>query len=207
MREYDSPAARTWGTLQTMKKALVLIANGSEEVEAVTVIDLLRRAKLDVVVAGLDGDPVTASRGVRLLPDRALADVVRDTFDLVVLPGGLTGVRAFSASQRVKQLVIGQLERGGLVGAICAAPAALREFGVLKGRKLTSYPGAIPADDGSYQYLEQAVVEDGALITSRGPGTAIDFALALIERLAGTRTRDEVEAGLVRQTPLRTSAS
>lgn len=181
-----------------MKSALVIIADGSEELEAVTIIDLLRRAKLDVTVAGLSAEPIEASRGVRIVPDVALTKVRDARFDLLVLPGGLGGTQRLAKSDEVRILVERQLREERLLGAICAAPSVLREFGLLCGREVTSFPGAIPAEDDSYRYSESSVVDDGYLVTSRGPGTAMDFTLRLIERLCGASCADEVEASLMR---------
>jgi 4-methyl-5(b-hydroxyethyl)-thiazole monophosphate biosynthesis len=180
-----------------MSRALVLLAEGSEELEAVTLIDLLRRAGVQVTVAGLQAGPLRASRGVMLLPEVALEAVLEQEFDLLALPGGQPGTKHFKADARVLALVRRMAAAGKLVTAICAAPSVLAAAGVLDGRRATCFPGALDA----YPQVQQqraAVVEDGQFITSRGPGTAMDFALTLIERLCGRAKRDEVEAGLQR---------
>lgn len=181
-----------------MATVLVPVADGSEEIEAVTVIDLLRRAGIEVVVAGLGDGQITASRGVVITPDMDLDEALRNDYDMVVLPGGGPGAERFASDGRIARLLRRQFERGGAVGAICAAPAVLAKAGLLRGRRATSFPGALDGLDHGAEYLEEPVVEDGPLVTSRGPGTAIDFALALIERLAGRDARDTVEAGLQR---------
>jgi len=181
-----------------MATVLVPVADGSEEIEAVTVIDLLRRADIEVVVAGLGAGPVTASRGVVITPDVALDEALERDYDMIVLPGGGPGAEKLAADRRINRLLEQQLERGAGVGAICAAPAVLAKAGLLRGRRATSFPGALDGLDHGAELAEEPVVEDGPLVTSRGPGTAMDFALALIERLAGRGTRDRVEAGLQR---------
>lgn len=181
-----------------MKRALVLIADGSEEIEAVTVIDILRRAGIEVVVAGLSDDPITASRGVRLIPDRTLDGLQVTDFDVLVLPGGNGGTEAFEADDRVQAMIKAAASADMFLAAICAAPRALHKAGVLTGKRVTSYPGALDKHDGTYTYVEEAVVRDGNLITSRGPGTALDFALSLVDRLGGYSARRAVEAPLIR---------
>lgn len=181
------------------KSVLVIVANGSEELEAVTVIDLLRRAHVDVTVASLDGDPVACSRGVKLIPDTSLQDVMQHDFDLIVLPGGLPGADDLADDKRVITLLQQQAKRQRLTAAICAAPKVLVKAGVVQDKTITGYPGAITLSENDQVTLtEQAVCEDGLIVTSRGPGTAMDFALTLIERLEGKEARDAVELPLKR---------
>lgn len=180
-----------------MPKVLVLLAQGCEEIEAVTVIDILRRAGITVVSAGLDNQPVRASRGVVLVPDTTLDAVLNDNFDMIVLPGGQPGTDHLKADARVIKLVRQMAKQGKHVAAICAAPSVLASAGLLDGKRATSFPTCL---DGfpNIDVQTSAVVEDGNLITSRGPGTAMDFALTLAERLVGKAKRREVEAGLQR---------
>lgn len=180
-----------------MACVLVPLAEGCEELEAVTVIDLLRRAGIDVVVAGLTEGPVTASRGVVLLPDALLADVRGQDFDMVVLPGGAGGAALLQQDARVRELLQGQLDAGRYVAAICAAPGVLAAEGLLNGRRATGFPGSLDGADGVEQVMA-AVVIDGGLVTSRGPGTALDFALTLVALLQGERQARDVEAALQR---------
>jgi len=182
-----------------MARVLVPLANGCEELEAVTIIDLLRRAGIEVVVAGLDDGPVTASRGVRLLPDCPLDDVLGDDFDMIVLPGGLPGADHLDADPRIHTLLQRMAEQGRYTAAICAAPKVLYNAGLLDGHTATGYPGLMDAavSDGT-RLLDDAVVVDGNVVTSRGPGTAMDFALTLIEQLLGAEKRQAVEQPLVR---------
>jgi len=180
-------------------KVLVLIAQGCEELEAVTCIDLLRRAEVEVVTAGLDGQPVTASRGVVLMPDCSLDSALASEYDMVVLPGGLPGAEHLANDVRVLDMVRRMASAGRFTCAICAAPTVLAKAGVLAGKRATSYPGFLEnLDLPDVTCTGEAVVRDGQVITSRGPGTAMDFALALIEALVGKEKRDTVEQALVR---------
>ncbi|PWG63424.1 DJ-1 family glyoxalase III [Sediminicurvatus halobius] len=182
-----------------MVTALVPIAPGSEELEAVTVIDLLRRAGVAVTVAGLGDGPIEASRGVRLLPDRTLAEAATEDFDLVVLPGGGPGAQALAADPNLQTLLRRHAEAGAWLGAICAAPSILAGAGLLAGRSATSFPGWLD-EVADVDYREDPVVVDGRIVTSRGPGTAMDFALRLIELVCGREKAEEVEARLQRPT-------
>lgn len=178
---------------------LVPLAQGCEELEAVTIIDLLRRAGINVVTAGLDGNPVRASRGVMLVPDVELDTALERNYDMVVLPGGAEGANNLKNDTRINELLKAMADSGRFTAAICAAPKVLAASGVLDGRQATCYPGHIDRDNPQQIRLsDDPVVVDGKVITSRGPGTAMDFALTLIETLAGKAKRDEVEAGLVR---------
>jgi 4-methyl-5(b-hydroxyethyl)-thiazole monophosphate biosynthesis len=182
-----------------MPRVLVPLAPGCEELEAVTVIDLLRRADIEVVTAGLAPGPVTCSRGTVLVPDVELDEVVEDEFDMVVLPGGQPGATNLGRDIRVHDLLARQAAADRWSAAICAAPAVLASTGLLDGRSATSFPGAI--DSVRYpdvRLVEQPVVTDGTVVTSRGPGTAMDFALHLIQLLLGPDRRDTVEAKLMR---------
>lgn len=182
-----------------MPKVLVPLAEGCEELEAVTIIDLLRRAEIDVVTAGLAIGPVTASRGTRLLPDTTIGSVVQDTFDMVVLPGGMPGAATLNEDLRIVALLNRALLAGGYAAAICAAPMVLADAGILDGKRATGYPGFIDGDKyPALTYTGSAVECDGKIITSRGPGTAMDFALTIVETLCDSETRNRVEVGLMR---------
>jgi 4-methyl-5(b-hydroxyethyl)-thiazole monophosphate biosynthesis len=182
-----------------MARILIPLAQGCEELEAVTLIDLLRRAGLEVISAGLDDRPVKASRGLVLIPDCTLDEVLEQAFDMIVLPGGLPGADYLDQDPRIHQLLQRIAQSGGYTAAICAAPKVLASQGLLDGRQATAYPGVLEAMDLPHTVLEQAaVVCDGRVITSRGPGTAMDFALTLIEQLLGSQARAEVEGPLMR---------
>ncbi|HHT00225.1 MAG TPA: DJ-1/PfpI family protein, partial [Thiomicrospira sp.] len=142
---------------------------------------------------------ITASRGVQLVAQRTLDEVMNDTFSMVVLPGGLPGADYLNEDERIIKLLKKTVQQGGISAAICAAPKVLVTAGLLDEKKATSYPGVIDKNPAlGMQYIDLPVVEDGQVITSRGPGTAIDFALTLIEKLKGKKVRLTVEAALVR---------
>ena len=180
-----------------MKTALILFADGSEELEAITVVNILRRAGVSVTLAGLNIGALRGSRDVMLMPDTTLDAVLHDDFDMIVLPGGQPGTNNLKADTRVLKLLQQMAQQGKYVTAICAAPSVLATAGLLDGKQATSFPGALtPFTKVKQQHA--AIVEDGKFITSRGPGTAMDFALILVERLVGSAKRQEVEAGLQR---------
>lgn len=182
-----------------MANILVPLAQGCEELEAITIIDLMRRAGFSVVSASLDDQPVRASRGSILIADTNIDDALKGEYDMIVLPGGLPGADHLRDDQRIQKILKNMAGADKYIAAICAAPKALASAGLLDGKRVTSFPGALnnsPTTD--MQYLEEPVVVDGKLITSRGPGTAMDFALTLIELLAGKAKREEVEAPLQR---------
>jgi 4-methyl-5(b-hydroxyethyl)-thiazole monophosphate biosynthesis len=168
--------------------------------EAVTVIDLLRRAQIEVITAGLEEGPVRGSRDTMLLPDTLLDAVLEQEFDMIVLPGGLPGSQRLDQDERVHRLLKRYHAEERFAAAICAAPKVLANAGLLAGKSATSYPGAVTIEDfPEIDLLDVPVVVDGKVITSRGPGTAMDFALQLIESLAGRAKREEVEIALVRE--------
>ena len=182
-----------------MATVLVPLAQGCEELEAVTIIDLLRRAKIEVVTAGLVPGPVKCARGTTIVPDTALDEALTRDYDMVVLPGGEPGATNLAGDARILKLLKTMAARHKRTAAICAAPKVLAAAGVLDGKRATSFPGALEPSKYPHIHLTQfSVVTDGAVTTSRGPGTAMDFALALIELLAGREKRDEVETALQR---------
>lgn len=182
-----------------MASVLIPLAQGCEELEAVTIIDLLRRAGMEVTTAGLDDQPVRASRGTVLLPDTTLDEVGGRDFDMVVLPGGLPGADNLNADPRIHALLKRHADNDRFVAAICAGPKVLASAGLLTGKRATSFPGALDAMDISAITLTEKSVElDGKIVTSRGPGTAMDFALTLIELLGGPEKRLAVEGPLQR---------
>jgi 4-methyl-5(b-hydroxyethyl)-thiazole monophosphate biosynthesis len=178
---------------------LVPLAQGCEELEAITVIDLLRRADIEVITAGLDDQVVTARRGTKLVPDTDLDSALEHEFDMVVLPGGLPGADHLDNDDRIHSLLRKMADSEKFTAAICAAPRVLANAGLLENKNATSYPGSL--DDlnlANTKISNEPVVRDGKIITSRGPGTAMDFALELIEVLVGQEKRNEVETALVR---------
>jgi 4-methyl-5(b-hydroxyethyl)-thiazole monophosphate biosynthesis len=174
-----------------MKRAIVPLAAGFEEIEAVTVIDILRRVGVEVVVAGIGGDAITGSHGITVSCDARVEAVDPAGADAIVLPGGMPGARNLGESGAVRALVTEMAAAGKLVAAVCAAPTVLAACGVTDGRRATSHP-AHAAEMGACRYDEAAVVEDGNVITSRGAGTTIEFAAAIAARLAGAEAAREV---------------
>jgi len=175
----------------------VPLAQECEELEAVTIIDLLRRAEITVVTAGLDTQPVTCSRQTKLIPDTDLDTALKEDYDMVVLPGGLPGADHLDNDERIKKLLTKMANSEKFTAAICAAPKVLSSAGLLNCKKATCYPTVLESNNET-NITGEAVVIDGKIITSRGPGTAMDFALTLIESLEGKEKRDEVEKGLAR---------
>lgn len=182
-----------------MSSALIPLAEGFEDLEAITVVDLLRRAEINVTTAGLKKGPITGSRGTTVIPDTSLDEVLDQDFDVIVLPGGLPGSDHLGEDPRIQQLVVKQANNNRYHAAICAAPKVFAEQGLLRNKRGTAFPGRLEALNLPDTTLEnQAVVVDGKTITSRGPGTAMDFALTLIELLEGRAKREHVEAALQR---------
>ena len=182
-------------------KVLIPMASGCEELEAVTLINIFRRAGFEVVTAGLavEKGVVKCARGTAIIPDTTLDQAITAGYDLVVLPGGQPGTDNLMKDERIIKLVQEMQRQDRYVAAICAAPMVLGKAGVLQGKSATSYPGCLDKMGlPGVNYLEEAVVADGKVITSRGPGTAMDFALELVEIMAGSELRKQVESGLQR---------
>ncbi len=176
---------------------LVPIADGTEEIEAVTIIDVLRRAEAQVTVASVGELQVTASRGVKIVADCLISDCMEDNFDLVVLPGGIPGAENLRDNAALKEILLRQSDAGKMYGAICAAPAVVLEtHGLLADRQATAHPGFVNglSDPSS---AESRVVVDGNCVTSRGPGTAMEFSLKLVELLFGKERMEAVAAPMV----------
>jgi 4-methyl-5(b-hydroxyethyl)-thiazole monophosphate biosynthesis len=183
--------------MPTMPNACVLLAPGFEEIEAITVIDVLRRAAIDTRMVGTVASRVEGSHGIAVEADLTLEQAATQSWDLVVLPGGLPGSTNLRDDERVQALVRAQHDRGGRIAAICAAPIALSAAGVLTDRQATSYP-AFANQIACAGYREDPVVVDGPVVTSRGVGTALRFALALVRELSGVeRARSLASAMLV----------
>ena len=179
-----------------MAKVCVLLANGFEEIEAITIIDVLRRASIDVVTLGVASAQVRGAHGVTVQADRLLKGSERDAWDMVILPGGMPGSTNLRDDPAVQALIVRQAGEGKMIGAICAAPIALGKAGVLKGKKATSYPGFEGQLTGAI-CQESRVVRDGNVFTSRGPGTAMEFALEIASALKGKETAAGVRKGML----------
>lgn len=180
-----------------MKSVLVLLAQGFEEIEAITPIDLLRRAGAKVTVATLKEDRATGAHGITIVSDTTLEKLGDQLFDCVVLPGGGEGAENLAASAAVLQKVI-HIAQTGVVSAICAAPAVvLGKTGLLEGKKVTGYPTTEELVE-ELVFEEEAVVVDGDLITAKGPAFAVDFALAIIAKLFGNEKEQAIRAEILR---------
>ncbi|XP_029550080.1 protein/nucleic acid deglycase DJ-1 [Salmo trutta] len=183
------------------KKALVILSKGAEEMETVIPVDVMRRAGIAVTLAGLTGkEPVQCSRDIYLVPDSSLEDASKQgPYDVIVLPGGALGAQNLSESPAVKEVLKDQEGRKGLIAAVCAGPTALLAHGIAYGSTVTTHPGAKDKmmTGGHYTYSEARVQKDGHLITSRGPGTSFEFALAIVEELMGAEVAATVKAPLV----------
>ncbi|CAM2067795.1 DJ-1/PfpI family protein [Sulfidibacter corallicola] len=180
-----------------MSQVLVPLADGFEEIEAISVIDLLRRSQIEVTVAGVSGRSAMGAHQIAVQTDATLDEVVERPFDMVVLPGGMPGAQTLRENGQLAHKIKAMNDEGKWIAAICAAPMALAAAGVLVGRRATSYPGFLDEFEDVRQ-TGAPVERDDRIITARGPGAAMDFALTLIEVLAGKETRDTIEAGLQR---------
>jgi 4-methyl-5(b-hydroxyethyl)-thiazole monophosphate biosynthesis len=176
---------------------LVPIADGTEEIEAVTIIDVLRRAEAQVTVASVGALQVTAARGVKIVADCMIEDCKNNMFDLVVLPGGIPGAQHLRDSATLKEILVRQQSAGGLYGGICAAPAVvLATHGLLENRQATCHPHFVQKLNNTSAVASRVVV-DGNCVTSRGPGTAMEFSLKLVELLFGKDKMNAVAAPMV----------
>lgn len=179
-----------------MPRVAVILADGFEEVEAMAVVDVLRRAEIETVIAGLHAGHIASARKVKVIPDTVIDTVKPDDFDMIVLPGGQPGSDNLNADVRVKELIKSFSLKGKLTGAICAAPYVLANAGVLKGKRVTSYPTYKDRLGGAV-YEEKTVVSDGNVLTSRGAGTALNFGLAIVERLMGREKAQKIKESML----------
>ena len=181
-----------------MSKVLVPLAPGFEEIEAITVIDILRRAGVDVVVAGTRAGPIEASRKSKHLPDCTLDEVRAEEFDMIVLPGGQPGATNLRNDPRIRAFIDGLQARNRRVAAICAAPTVLAAYGVLKDRTATSHPSVRAEVAAAAKAIsDERVVIDGPVITSQAAGTAMEFAFKLVEILCGPEKVSEINRGVL----------
>lgn len=183
-----------------MASVLLPLAEGFEEVEAVGLIDVMRRGGIDVRVAYIDdtlghGRVVTGANGIGVKADTSIEDIISDDFDMMVLPGGWDGTYALANDTRVIDLVQ-EFKSKKIIGAMCAAPYVLKKAGVL-GDNYTCYPGAKEEIDHPGYREDMKVVSDGNVITSQGPGTALCFGLAIVERLVGEESMQAVKDGML----------
>ncbi|XP_047975461.1 protein DJ-1 homolog C isoform X2 [Salvia hispanica] len=181
-------------------QVLIPIANGCEEIEVVTVVDILRRAKANVVVASVEKSlQVVASSGTKIMADKAISAAADSVHDLIILPGGTLGVERLQRSRIVKKMLKEQQLSGRILGAICSSPTILQKQGLLMGKKATAHPSVMSMLDDAVSGVR--VVIDGKVITGRGLATATDFGLAIVGKLFGSARARSVAEGLVFEYP------
>lgn len=178
-----------------MKKVLVMLAEGFEEIEAISVVDVLRRGNIVCDMCSIDKESVMGAHNILIKSDCYIDDINALEYDAIVLPGGLPGATNLK-DKRVAKFAKELNENGKIVAAICAAPETLEVFGILKGKKCTSYPGFITNRD-EVTYIEDVVVVDGNIITSRGPATSISFALTIMKELGYEKEAEEIKEGMM----------
>ncbi len=178
-----------------MAKALVLMAEGFEEIELTSIVDILRRGGVTVTIAGLKNGIITGSRGMKVQPDATL-DSIKEMYDMIILPGGSPGYINLGNDRRVIDLVNRYNAEGKIVAAICAAPSVLAKAGILAGKNATIFTG-MENELKNAKYVDKPVVEDTNIMTSQGPGTAMEFALALLKRLTDEKKAKEIRERLI----------
>jgi protein deglycase len=178
-----------------MAKVLVPLATGFEEIEAICIIDILRRGGVDVRTAGLQKGAVIGAHNIGIVPDTALVEAVNEKYAMICLPGGMPGTLNLQESFILGEAIKKCYQAGGYIAAICAAPIIIASLGLAPGSKITSYPSE-KGKFKNYDYREETVVEDNRLITSRGPGTAAVFGLKLVERLVNKETAEKLRLGM-----------
>ncbi|WP_297634263.1 DJ-1 family glyoxalase III [uncultured Clostridium sp.] len=178
-----------------MKRVAVMLASGFEEIEALTVVDILRRGNVDCKMVSLKDKFVTGSHGIKVEADIILHDNIKE-FDMIVLPGGMPGSANLRDSKELEKIVVEMNLNEKKIGAICAAPIALEAYGIIKGRNITSYPDAL-VNKAEVNYKETSVVVDGNIITSRGPATAMEFAYEILRQLDKKEEALSLEKGML----------
>ena len=179
-----------------MKKILVVIAPGFEEIETITIVDILRRAGARVTLGATDKGILKGSRGIKVEPDEFLDNILKNDFDLICLPGGQPGTDNLKNDERIEKILKRMQQEDKYIAAICAAPTVLEKAGILKDKSITCHP-SIKSKFNSY--LQDRVVVDGKLITSQSPGTAMEFSLKLVEILFGSERLKKVNDGVLAQ--------
>lgn len=179
------------------KKVYIFLADGFEDIEGLTVVDLMRRAGIEIITVSIkETKEVTTSHNIPLLTDTVFGETDFSDADMLVLPGGMPGTKYLGAYKPLTDLLESFYNKGGKIAAICAAPTVFASLGFLKGRKATAYPSCM-ADLGDAVRSEEKVVIDGNVTTSRGLGTAIDFSLSLIAQLLGEEKAEEIAESIV----------
>ncbi len=184
-------------TIQGIPRVALLLATGYEELEAVTVVDIMRRSQIVCDIVAVSHDLIVPSaRDVKIVADIMIDDAVSNQYDMIVLPGGIDGTENLANDKRVVELLKRQLKRGAKIGAICAAPTVLERHGMADGKSITCHPVAREAIKNAH-LKDEPVVKDGLLITSQGPGTALKFALDIVEELLGKEKKEELKKALL----------
>ena len=180
-----------------MKTIFVFLADGFEEIEAITPIDVLRRAGLSVqTVSVMEEQIVVGAHGIPVVADKMFADIHLEDAEMLLLPGGLPGATNLDAHQGLSNMILAFASEGKALAAICAAPLVYGNRGLLQGKKATCYPGFETYLEGA-EYTAQLVEQDGNIVTGKGPGAAIPFAMTLVEMLVSKEMRQELEAGMM----------
>lgn len=180
-----------------MKKAVIFLANGFEDIEALATVDILRRGGVDVTIAGVTGEIVTSSHNLKVVADKLADDIKAADYDAVICPGGMPGATNLRDSQKVLDTIKEAYNAGKIVAAICAAPMVLEKAGVLQGKNFTMYPGMENyAPSGNYKN-NVYVVQDGSVITGAGPAATFEFALTLVSNLQGKEIANQVAQGML----------
>lgn len=180
------------------KKALLILADGFEEIEAVAPFDILKRAGVELVICGISEKEVLSARGLRISLGTLLDEVNPDEFDALILPGGSLGAENLSKSEKLRNLIKDMNANGKIVSAICASPVVvLSPTGILTGKKATCYPGMEKDFPEDVKFLDKEVVVDGNVVTGRGPATVYRFGFTLVELLAGREIADSVKKAML----------
>lgn len=179
-----------------MKRVLVFIANGFEEAEAICTIDVLKRANIDVVLAGVEGDLISSTHGIKIKCDSSLDSINYKQFDAFFCPGGMPGALNLAQSWAVNEILVKAYNEGKVISAICASPALVfGPLGLLKGKKATCFPGC-ESYSPDVVFSSDGVVVDGRIITAKAAGFAFDLGLKLVEVLIGKSTSDKIKANI-----------
>lgn len=180
-----------------MKKVALFLANGFEEIEALGTVDILRRARIDIVTVSItDNNIVTGAHNIPVTADKTFKDTDFTHFDMLILPGGMPGAKHLNEHDDLKNLISDFNSQKKFIAAICAAPMVLGGLGILDGKRATCYPGFEPELIGAIA-TEESVVVDENIITGKGPGLVFDFGLRLVEILLSIQDRREVQNGLL----------
>jgi len=177
-------------------RVVVPLVEGFEEIEFNTIVDILRRAEIEIIIAGLKEGLIEGARKVKVMPDTSIDKINPHDFDAIVLPGGYPGFVNLGKDERVLRLVQEMDRAGKYIAAICGAPAVLSKAGILKGKKATIHP-AVKEQLTDAQYVDERVTVDGKLITSQAPGTAMEFALKLVEIFAGKDKMSKIKVDVL----------